>query len=134
MSQQVLFKREICPIPGVKISGAVQFQGTGNLNTGCDGDALYLDKTTKNWRRWVYFKCKKQIPDLCTNVYGNKLFIESIERAAIATDQQHKSIADELFQKAMKNTEDQFANPRSDSAEALDRFVSSRYLQLALGS
>lgn len=62
---------------------SVQFHGTGNLTTG-SGDRLYIDKTTKNWRRWIYYKQKKKIPDLCVDLFGNKRLIETLERAGIA--------------------------------------------------
>ncbi|CAK8685015.1 unnamed protein product [Clavelina lepadiformis] len=116
----VLFKREYDPIPHVQIIDAVQFVGTGNLTTG-SGDLLYLDKTTKAWRRWVYFKCKYGVPDLCTNLYENKSLIERIEKACLATSEGYRNVAEDYFLRAMEECVKQFSNPRSDSALALDR-------------
>ena len=113
---------ELEPIPGVRLSKALQFVGSNTLTTGdCNEDALLVDKTTKEWRRWVYYKSKKKIPNLSTNVFGNKLFIEKLERASIAVAEGHRNLADEYFRLAMDETTKQFINPRSDSAEALDR-------------
>jgi len=69
----------------------------------------------------VYFKCKKRIPNLCTDLYGNKLLIEKIERAALALSERCRFAGEELYVRAIHEAEVQLANPRSDSAEALDR-------------
>lgn len=66
-----------------KVPECVKFCGTGSLTTG-SGDRLYIDKTTKNYRRWVYHKQHKKIPDLCVNIYGNKRLIERVETTAVA--------------------------------------------------
>ena len=111
---------ELEPTPGVRLTKAVQFVGSQTLSPGlCD--SLLIDKTTREWRRWVYYKNKKKIPELCTNVFGNKLMIERIERASMAVAEGHRNLADEYFQHAMDETVKQFQNPRSDSSEALDR-------------
>ncbi|XP_039255043.2 uncharacterized protein LOC120331929 [Styela clava] len=102
------------------VPSCVQFHGTGSLTTG-SGDQLYIDKTTKNWRRWVYHKQHKKIPDLCVDNYGNRRLIEKIESTGIAISSDYKHLAAEQFQHAMKEASIQLENPRSDSADALDR-------------
>ena len=110
------------PIPGVRLTKALQFIGSNTLTPGgCDEDELLVDKTTKEWRRWVYYKSKKNIPQLSTNAFGNKLLIEKLERACMAMAERRHNLADDYFKLAMDETIKQFVNPRSDSAEALDR-------------
>jgi len=113
---------ELEPMPGVRLTKALQFVGSNTLTPGgCNEDELLVDKTTREWRRWVYYKSKKKIPNLSANLFGNKLLIERLERASIAMAEGHRNLADEYFRYAMEETTKQFINPRSDSAEALDR-------------
>ena len=111
---------ELEPIPGVKISKAVEFVGNNVLSSG-SFDQLYEDKTSRSWRTWLYFKSKKKIPEISTNAYGNQALIELLEKAAISEAAGHRNVSEEYFIKAMEETTKQFGNPRSDSAEALDR-------------
>ena len=120
------FCKDTEPIPGVRLSKAVQFVSANTLSSGvCD--ELLIDKSTRNWRRWIYYKSKKSIPDLCTNVFGNKILIEKIERACLAIREGHRNIGEDYFIDAMNETVAQLGNPRSDSAEALDRYLALLY-------
>lgn len=120
-------QRQFIPHPPVKMSDSVTFHGTGNLEVG-NFDSLRIDKTTKNHQRWLLHKSRKNVPDLETHIFSNGLLIEKLERVAHAASTGATHVTDTAFKTFTDECKQQMMNPRSDSAQALDRLEYFLYI------